>query len=144
VAALLLRLPRSRQGRYLGGAGRQRPPLRARRHDPGDGRVVGHAGFERERDHPERAEVALEIADAAQGKGLGTTLLRQLAEAARQLGIEVLDAEVLTENHKVLQVLRDCGYPVRVHSLRGAQLVELETSQAATPQVPREPRTQAA
>jgi hypothetical protein len=51
---------------------------------------------------------------------VGTTLLRQLAEAARQLGIEVLDAEVLTENHKVLQVLRDCGYPVKVHRLRGA------------------------
>jgi hypothetical protein len=53
-------------------------------------------------------------------------------------------AEVLTENHKVLQVLRDCGYPVKVRSLRGAQLVELDTSQAATPQEPREPRTKAA
>src|ERR671912_717233 len=34
-----------------------------------DGRVVGHAGLERASDHPERAEVALEIADAMQGKG---------------------------------------------------------------------------
>jgi RimJ/RimL family protein N-acetyltransferase len=47
-----------------------------------DGRVVGHAGLERESDRPERAEVALEIADAMQGKGLGTALLCQLAEAA--------------------------------------------------------------
>jgi RimJ/RimL family protein N-acetyltransferase len=102
----------------------------------GDGRVVGHAGFEREPDHPERAEVALEIADAMQGKGLGTTLLCQLADAANQLGIRVLDAEVLPENHKMLQVLRDCGYPVKVHSLRGVQLVELQTSQAARPRSP--------
>jgi Acetyltransferase (GNAT) domain len=34
-----------------------------------DGRVVGHAGLERESDRPERAEVALEVADAMQGKG---------------------------------------------------------------------------
>jgi hypothetical protein len=35
----------------------------------GHGQMVGHAGMERESDHPERAEVALEVADAMQGKG---------------------------------------------------------------------------
>jgi acetate---CoA ligase (ADP-forming) len=34
----------------------------------GDGRVLAHAGWEREPDRPERAEVALVIADAIQGK----------------------------------------------------------------------------
>jgi RimJ/RimL family protein N-acetyltransferase len=97
-----------------------------------DGRVVGHAGLERESDHPERAEVALEIADAMQGKGLGTALLRQLAEAANELGIQVLNAEVLAENRQMIRVLRDCGYPVKVHSLPGAQLVEVRTSLTAT------------
>ena len=93
-----------------------------------DGRVVGHAGLEREPDRPERAEVALEIADAMQGKGLGTALLCQLTEAAHELGIQVLDAEVLPENHKMLRMLRDCGYPVKVHCLPGVELVELRTS----------------
>jgi acetate---CoA ligase (ADP-forming) len=97
----------------------------------GDSRVVGHAGFEREPDRPERAEVALEVADAVQGKGLGTALLCQLAEAANQVGIQVFDAEVLPENHKMIRVFRDCGYPVKVHSLPGVQLVELQTSRAA-------------
>jgi GNAT superfamily N-acetyltransferase len=46
------------------------------------GRVLAHAGWEREPDRPERAEVAFAIADAMQGKGLGTILLGQLAEAA--------------------------------------------------------------
>jgi hypothetical protein len=32
-----------------------------------EARVVGHAGFERQPDHPDRAEVAMEIADAMQG-----------------------------------------------------------------------------
>jgi RimJ/RimL family protein N-acetyltransferase len=110
----------------------------------GGGRVVGHAGFERQPDHPDRAEVAMEIADAMQGKGLGTILLGQLAEAANQLGIQVLDAEVLAENHKMLRVFRDCGYPVKVHSLPGVQLVELRTSRVVKDLKPLEPHNQAA
>jgi RimJ/RimL family protein N-acetyltransferase len=109
-----------------------------------DGRVVGHAGFEREPDRPERAEVALEIADAMQGKGLGTALLCQLAEAAKKMGIQVFDAEVLPENHTMLQVLRDCSYPVKVHSLPGVELVEVQTSQAAKTRPRLEPHKQAA
>jgi RimJ/RimL family protein N-acetyltransferase len=109
-----------------------------------DGRVVGHAGMERESDHRERAEVALEVADAMQGKGLGTALLCQLAEAAHQLGIQILDAEVLAENRQMLRVLRDCGYPVKVHHLPGVELVELEIGQAAQPQKPPELHSQAA
>ena len=97
----------------------------------GHGQVVGHAGLERESGRPERAEVALEVADAIQGKGLGTALLCQLAQAANQLGIQVLDAEVLPENRQMLRVFRDCGYPLKVHSLPGVQLVELRTSLAA-------------
>jgi RimJ/RimL family protein N-acetyltransferase len=97
----------------------------------GDGRVVGHAGFEREPDRPERAEVALEVADAVQGKGLGTVLLCQLAKAANRVGVQVFDAEVLPENHRMIRVFRDCGYPVKVHSLPGVRLVELQTSRAA-------------
>jgi GNAT superfamily N-acetyltransferase len=95
--------------------------------------MVGHAGMERESDHPERAEVALEVADAMQGKGLGTALLCQLAAAANQLGIQVLDAEVLPENRQMLHVFRDCGYPVKVRSLPGVELVELQIGQAAQP-----------
>ena len=109
-----------------------------------DGPMVGHAGLERASDRPERAEVALEIADAMQGKGLGTVLLCQLAEAANQLGIQVLVAEVLAENRQMLRVLRDCGYPVKIHSLPGVELVELRTSLAATDLKPTQPPNQAA
>ena len=90
--------------------------------------MVGHAGFERQPDHPDRAEVAFEIADAMQGKGLGTILLGQLAEAASQLGVQVLDAEVLPENHQMVKVFRDSGFPVKTHSLPGVLLIEFPTS----------------
>jgi RimJ/RimL family protein N-acetyltransferase len=110
----------------------------------GNGQMVGHAGMERESDRPERAEVALEVADAMQGKGLGTAMLCQLAEAANQLGIQVLDAEVLAENRQMLHVFRDCGYPVKVRSLPGVELVELQIGQAAEVPKPPEPHSQAA
>jgi predicted CoA-binding protein/RimJ/RimL family protein N-acetyltransferase len=93
-----------------------------------DGRVVGHAGFERQPDHPERAEAAMEIADAMQGKGLGTILLGQLAEAANQAGIEVLTANVLPDNHQMVTVFRDSGFPVKTHSVPGVILAEFPTS----------------
>jgi L-amino acid N-acyltransferase YncA len=56
-----------------------------------DRRVVAHAGWEREPDHPERAEVAFAIADATQHNGLGTILLSQLTQAANQAGVAVLE-----------------------------------------------------
>jgi acetyl coenzyme A synthetase (ADP forming)-like protein len=93
-----------------------------------DGRVVAHAGWEREPDRPDRAEVAFAVADAMQGHGLGTILLGQLAEAADQAGVTVLDAEVLPQNHQMVRVFRDSGFPVSTHSIPGLVLVELPTS----------------
>ena len=109
-----------------------------------EARVVGHAGFERQPDHPDRAEVAFEIADAMQGKGLGTILLGQLAEAANQLGIQVLDAEVLPENHQMVKVFRDSGFPVKTHSVPGALLIEFPTSLSPEAQARFERREQVA
>jgi hypothetical protein len=56
----------------------------------------------------------------------------------------VLDAEVLPENRQMLQVFRDCGYPVKIHSHPGVELVELRTSLAAKGLKPLEPHNQAA
>ena len=93
-----------------------------------DGRVVAHAGWERDPDRPERAEVAFTIADAMQHNGLGTILLGQLIEAADQANIAALSAEVLPQNHRMLHVFRDSGFPVTTRTLPGVVLVELPTS----------------
>ena len=93
-----------------------------------DGAVIGHAAYEREPGQPERAEAALEIADAYQGRGLGTILLGHLAEAAHTAGVALLTAEVLPENHRMVQVFRDTGFPVRLQSAPGAIHVEWPTS----------------
>jgi RimJ/RimL family protein N-acetyltransferase len=95
-----------------------------------DGRVVAHAGWETDPDHPERAEIAFAIADATQHNGLGTILLGQLIEAAAQAGVAVLSAEVLPQNHRMLHVFGDSSIPVTTHTLPGVILVELATSQS--------------
>ena len=90
--------------------------------------MVAHAGWEREPDRPGRAEVAFAIADATQHNGLGTILLGQLTEAAAQAGVAVLNAEVLPQNHRMLHVFRDSGFPLTTRTIPGVVLVELATS----------------
>src|SRR6266702_2698575 len=92
-----------------------------------DGRIVAHVGWERERDRPERAEIALVIDDGFQGRGLGTIMLGQLAESARVQGVELFIAEVLPYNHRMLQVFRDSGFSVRTRSLPGVIMAEIAT-----------------
>ena len=98
-----------------------------------DNRVVAHAGWETDPDRPQRAEVAFAIAEAMQHNGLGTILLGQLIEAADQAGVAVLSAEVLPQNHHMLHVFRDSGFPLTTRTLPGVILVELATSRPPTP-----------
>ena len=74
-------------------------------------RCVGHTWYVRTTER--RAEVAVVVADRYQRRGLGTILLRQLAEIAASCGIDVLEAYVLFENVRMTDLLRDCGIPLR-------------------------------
>jgi acetyl coenzyme A synthetase (ADP forming)-like protein len=58
------------------------------------------------------AEVALAIEDSYQGRGLGTSILEQLAEVARESGIDIFEAEVLAENEQMMNVFKDYGFHV--------------------------------
>jgi acetyl coenzyme A synthetase (ADP forming)-like protein len=79
--------------------------------------VIAHAMYARlPGDH---GEFALAVADSFQGRGLGTILLGQLTEAAAAAGVQTLEAEVLPHNHKMIQLLEDCGFPVEVVALAG-------------------------
>ncbi len=62
-----------------------------------------------------QAEVAFNIADAHQGRGLGSVLLEHLAAVARERGIHRFVAEVLPQNRKMVQVFREAGYEVTHH-----------------------------
>jgi acetyl coenzyme A synthetase (ADP forming)-like protein len=75
-----------------------------------DQRIVAHAMYAGGGD--ESVEVAFAIADDLQGQGLGTVLLAHLAEAAAACGYTQFHAEVLADNHRMLEVFRDSGFPV--------------------------------
>jgi GNAT superfamily N-acetyltransferase len=74
-----------------------------------------------------RAEVAVEVADHLHDQGLGTILLERLASAAEQHGIWQFVAEVLSDNHLMLDVFRD-GFDAHVAFGDGVEMVEFPTS----------------
>lgn len=59
------------------------------------------------------AEVAFNVADSVQGKGLGSVLLEHLAAAGRELGVRRFVADVLPQNTRMLRVFTDAGYDVQ-------------------------------
>ncbi|MFB9377943.1 GNAT family N-acetyltransferase [Kineococcus gynurae] len=63
--------------------------------------------------HRREAEVAFNISDAHQGRGLGSVLLEHLAAAARERGIRRFTADVLPQNAKMIGVFREAGFEVR-------------------------------
>jgi GNAT superfamily N-acetyltransferase len=66
--------------------------------DPATGAGLGVARFVRDPDQPCRAVFAAVVADAWQGRGIGTLLISRLAERARSLGIEVLEGRTVAAN----------------------------------------------
>ncbi len=78
--------------------------------------IVGIARFDAAPVRPGRprsAEVAFNISDAHQGRGLGSVLLEHLAAAARERGIRRFTADVLPTNAKMIGVFREAGFEVR-------------------------------
>ena len=66
-----------------------------------DGKIVGHAMYVRLGDGTE-AEMAIVVEDEWQSKGVGKSLLSELAQRARPRGVETFTAEVLATNRPML------------------------------------------
>lgn len=84
--------------------------------------VVADARYVREVASPERAEFALAVADAWQGRGLGRRLIAHLAAHARAQGVQQLYGDVLADNRRMLALMRDQGGRLLPHP-DGLQLV---------------------
>jgi acetyl coenzyme A synthetase (ADP forming)-like protein len=84
--------------------------------------IVALAIYDRDGDCDE-AEVAFVVADAHQGRGLGTLLLEHLAVIARTQGIHRFTADTLLHNRRMLQVFRDAGFGVE--RVRQADVVHI-------------------
>ena len=91
--------------------------------------IVAHAAYVRM--DRERVEVAFLVADAWQGRGISTILLAHLAEVAEQHGFSTLFAHVLPNNHRMIDVFRESGFPVKLQSTPDAVEVEMPASLSA-------------
>jgi acyl-CoA synthetase (NDP forming)/RimJ/RimL family protein N-acetyltransferase len=74
-------------------------------------RIIAVGRYERTPGTSE-AEVAFVVADAHQGRGIGSVLLEHLAAAAQENGLTRFVAVVLMENQAMMRVFRDAGYAV--------------------------------
>lgn len=61
---------------------------------------------------PVEAEVAFLVQDAHQGRGIGQLLLEHLAQAARERGIDLFTAEILSGNQAMMGVFQEAGYTI--------------------------------
>jgi acetyl coenzyme A synthetase (ADP forming)-like protein len=92
-------------------------------------RILGVARFDRLDEEPHAAEFAVLVEDAEQGQGIGTALLRALLEPAHDLGITNFRGDILRENRRMQNVLKDAGFEPAFRSVEGT----LETSFRAVP-----------
>jgi RimJ/RimL family protein N-acetyltransferase len=91
--------------------------------NPDTGRALAIGRFVRDPADDTVAEVAFEVVDPCQGRGLGGLLVGRLAERARALGIERFSAFVLSGNQRARAVLQRIGR--LVSSRREGVAVEL-------------------
>jgi GNAT superfamily N-acetyltransferase len=91
---------------------------------PGGMQLLADARYVRDPAQPTRAEFALAVADAWQGRGLGRRLIAHLIDDARRAGVIELFGEVLAENRRMLALAREFGMRLQAHP-DGAQLVRV-------------------
>jgi acetate---CoA ligase (ADP-forming) len=91
-----------------------------------DGKIVGGAQYIAI--DQRRAEVSFSVADELQGHGLGSILLERLADAADANGFHTFVAQVLPENHAMIDVFRQSGFEVSIRAKPGSIDVEFPTS----------------
>jgi RimJ/RimL family protein N-acetyltransferase len=91
-----------------------------------DEAIIGSARYVVTADAPVRkAEIAFTVEEDYQGQGIAGRLLQALATVARDRGIAVFEADVLSENPSMLRVFERTGWPLRKRSEAGVAHLEL-------------------
>ena len=107
------------------------------------GDIIGVGRYDRVT--PTSAEVAFNISDHHQGKGIGSVMLEHLAAIGQELGIHKFTAEVLPQNRKMLMVFKEAGYELSHHLEDGVVAVSFDiepTEQSKAVQLAREHRAE--
>jgi acetyltransferase len=82
--------------------------------DGGEARQIGVARYVRNPDGV-TSEFAIVVADAWQGKGVGTALMQALIGAARENGIRSMEGTVIASNLAMLQLMAHLGFVIESH-----------------------------
>jgi GNAT superfamily N-acetyltransferase len=101
-------------------------------------RLIGVAHYTVICEDPKVAEIAVVVAHEDHSLGVGTALLKHLAQVARANGIGQFVADVLGENHLMLMMLFDLGWtcrPIYYGSIRHLE-IELPDFLNETPTAP--------
>ncbi len=88
---------------------------------PGDESIIGVSRYARV-DGTDQAECAIVVADAWQGRGVGTELMRSLGVAARRNGIRTLIGTSLAENQRIHAWARRFGFDARTEPNSGGHV----------------------
>ncbi|MGD9962621.1 MAG: GNAT family N-acetyltransferase, partial [Thermoplasmata archaeon] len=73
-----------------------------------------------------RAEIAFLVADAWQGRGIGTYLMQELVKIARVKRIRGLTAEVLRDNLAMIALMHKAGVPPKSTIVNGSYLFTMD------------------
>ena len=96
--------------------------------DGGGERFIGVARYIRLTD-PTHAEVSFAVLDEHQGRGIGSLLLDHLSRIARSSGILELEADVLGDNNRMLEVFAKSGFKVHRSNSSGVIHVTFPTAE---------------
>jgi GNAT superfamily N-acetyltransferase len=97
-----------------------------------DSALIGEARFVRDEADPERAEMAIAVADRWQGRGLGAALLGTVLAQAQRAGVRRLLADVMCGNTRMQRFVQRHGFAPLLH-WRGGD-TQLYECQLAAPQ----------
>ena len=92
--------------------------------------IVGVVRYEDMR--PQTAEVAFVVEDHWQGHGIATALLHRLADYARERGYTTFVAITMGNNRRMIEVLRNSGFPCTTHYATDEVEVQMDISRPST------------
>src|SRR5689334_18021257 len=95
----------------------------------GEERIIGVGRYAVVDERSHSAEVAFAVADAHQGRGIGTVLLEHLTTIARARGVTDFEADVLGENNQMLQVFAATGFVVKSSTQAGVVHMSFPTGE---------------
>jgi GNAT superfamily N-acetyltransferase len=74
----------------------------------------------------QRADIAFVVRDEWQRRGVGTLLMRRMAEVAQARGLEGFSADVLASNKPMMAIFQKSGLPVKANLDGGCYHLEVD------------------